>query len=201
MHGIYICASPSRFLYMCSCITLQPVTADNAPEILRGSDIVGSLARVRLEKKRGGPAGAGSVIEVRIARSSIARIKPLSEMVLAMAKVGLFLLVFFSHPSPLLYYPRSNPFPFSAAPPLLFCPTTSNSLLLSDTRSLPPPSPGMAYCVFLDLRAYGRRQVADPKTIGHVTPSQIHHMKELADEYVAIETRITTEYEASLPRP
>lgn len=49
-------------------------------------------------------------------------------------------------------------------------------------------------CVF-DLACW---QVADPKTIGHVTPSQIHHMKELADEYVAIETRITTEYEASL---
>ena len=63
-----------------------PVTGDNAPEVLRGSDIVGSLARLRLEK-RGGGGGPAGLIEVKIARSSIARIKPLSEMVLAMAKV------------------------------------------------------------------------------------------------------------------
>ena len=54
-----------------------------------------------------------------MARSSIARIKPLSEMVLAMAKV------------------------------------------------------------------------ADPKHISNVTPAQIHHMKKLADDYIAIESAVT----------
>ena len=63
-----------------------PVTSDNAPQVLRGADIVGSLARIRLEKRGSGGSPAG-LIEVKIARSSIARIKPLSEMVLAMAKV------------------------------------------------------------------------------------------------------------------
>ena len=46
-------------------------------------DEVGSLARVCLEKKRGGSMKdlKTQIIEVNITRTSIARIKPLSEMV------------------------------------------------------------------------------------------------------------------------
>ena len=95
-----------------------PITAENAPELLRGSDEVGSLACIRLEKcppkqaedktgRRGesnrhswGSSGnrnsggssqkqlPGEEVEILIARQSIARILPLSQMVLAMAKLA-----------------------------------------------------------------------------------------------------------------
>ena len=87
------------------------VTADNAPEVLRGSDEVGSYASIVVEKGVHSPSDAldrwsgssnkmGSrdswkqektpreVIEVRMVRASIARVKPLSEMVLALAKAA-----------------------------------------------------------------------------------------------------------------
>lgn len=34
-------------------------------------------------------------------------------------------------------------------------------------------------------------KVADPKHISNVTPAQIHHMKKLADDYIAIESAVT----------
>lgn len=43
----------------------KDVTGDNAPEVLRGNDEVGSLARIRLQKNR---VGASEVVEVLIRR-------------------------------------------------------------------------------------------------------------------------------------
>ena len=41
-------------------------------------------------------------------------------------------------------------------------------------------------------------KVADPKNISNVTPAQIHHMKKLADDYIAIESAVILEYQVAL---
>ena len=80
------------------------VTADNAPDVLRGSDEIGSLVDIKIEKGQPGAPNRESgkfkrnswnkehlpntIIRVSIVRSAMARIKPLSEMVLAMAKAA-----------------------------------------------------------------------------------------------------------------